>query len=242
MAKLHGVSKNTVQRIWKLHNLQPHRIKRFKLSRDKRFVEKLHDIVGLYMNPPDKAIVFCVDEKSQIQALERTQPIFPMRPGIPARQTHDYTRHGTTTLFAALNMLDGSVIGDCMPRHRHQEFIRFLQLIDVKAPADLTLHLIVDNYGTHKHSRVQSWLKRHPRFQLHFIPTSSSWLNMVERWFSDITSKRIRRGSFKNLKELIMVIKQYIESHNQNPKAFVWTASVESIMRKISKCKDLLGT
>lgn len=242
MAKLHGVSKNTVQRIWKQHNLQPHRIKRFKLSRDTRFVEKLHDIVGLYMNPPDQAIVFCVDEKSQIQALERTQPIFPLRPGIPARQTHDYTRHGTTTLFAALNMLDGSVIGDCMPRHRHQEFIRFLQLIDVKAPADLTLHLIVDNYGTHKHSRVQSWLKRHPRFQLHFIPTSSSWLNMVERWFSDITSKRIRRGSFKNLKELIMVIEQYIASHNQNPKAFVWTASVKSIMRKIAKCKDLLGT
>ena len=242
MANTHGVSNATIQRIWKRHNLKPHLVKTFKLSRDKQFVEKLHDVVGLYMNPPDKAIVFCVDEKSQIQALERTQPLFPMRPGIPARQTHDYTRHGTTTLFAALNMLDGSVIGDCMPRHRHQEFIRFLQLIDVKVPADLTLHLIVDNYGTHKHSGVRSWLKRHPRFHLHFIPTSSSWLNMVERWFSDITSKRIRRGSFKNLKELIMVINQYIESHNQNPKAFVWTASVESIMRKISKCKDLLVT
>ena len=242
MAKVHGVSKDTIQRIWKRHNLKPHLVKTFKLSRDKRFVEKLHDIVGLYLNPPDKAIVFCVDEKSQIQALERTQPLLPMRPGIPARQTHDYARHGTTTLFAALSMLDGTVIGDCMPHHRHQEFIRFLQLIDVKTPADLALHLIVDNYGTHKHQRVQTWLKRHPRFHLHFIPTSSSWLNMVERWFRDITTKRIRRGSFKNVKELIMIIQQYIESHNQNPKAFVWTASVENIMRKISKCKDLLET
>src|SRR3989339_1287024 len=242
MAKVHGVSKDTIQRIWKRHNLKPHLVKTFKLSRDKRFVEKLHDIVGLYLNPPDKAIVFCVDEKSQIQALERTQPLLPMRPGIPARQTHDYTRHGTTTLFAALSMLDGQVIGDCMPRHRHQEFIRFLQLINVKTPPYLDLHLIVDNYGTHKHQRVQTWLKRHPRFHLHFIPTSSSWLNMVERWFRDITTKRIRRGSFKNVKELIMIIQQYIESHNQNPKAFVWTASVENIMRKISKCKDLLET
>lgn len=240
MARKQGVSEASIRRIWKQHNLKPHLIKTFKLSRDKRFVEKLHDIVGLYLNPPDKAIVFCVDEKSQIQALERTQPLLPLRPGIPARQTHDYTRHGTTTLFAALNMLDGTVIGDCMPRHRHQEFIRFLQIINVKAPADLALHLIVDNYGTHKHPRVRSWLKRHPRFHLHFIPTSSSWLNMVERWFGDITTKRIRRGSFKNVKELIMIIKQYIESHNQKPKVFVWTASVESIMRKISKCKDLL--
>jgi transposase len=239
MAKVHGISKNSVWRIWKQHNLKPHLIKTFKLSRDKQFIEKLHDIIGLYLNPPDKAIVFCVDEKSQIQALERTQPLLPLRPGIPARQTHDYARHGTTTLFAALSMLDGTVIGDCMPRHRHQEFIRFLQLIDVKAPPDVALHLIVDNYGTHKHPRVLSWLKRHPRFHLHFIPTSSSWLNMVERWFGDITSKRIRRGSFKNVKELIMVINQYIESNNQKPKAFVWTASVESIMRKIAKCKDL---
>ena len=178
-----------------------------------------------------------MDEKSQIQALERTQPLLPLRPGIPARQTHDYMRHGTTTLFAALNMLDGTVIGDCMPRHRHQEFIRFLQLIDVKTPLDLDLHLIVDNYGTHKHPRVQRWLKRHPRFHLHFIPTSSSWLNMVECWFSGITSKRIRRGSIKNVKELIKTIKQYIDSHNQNPKVFVWTASFENIMRKISNVK-----
>lgn len=241
MAKAQGVSKDTVRRIWREHNLKPHLIKTFKLSRDKHFLEKLYDVVGLYLNPPDKAIVLCVDEKSQIQALERTRPLLPLQPGIPARQTHDYTRHGTTTLFAALNMLDGTVIGDCMPRHRHQEFIRFLQIINTKIPMDLALHLIVDNYGTHKHHRVQSWLKRHPRFYLHFIPTSSSWLNMVERWFGEITSKRIRRGSFRNVKELIMVIKQYIESHNQNPKAFVWTASVESIMRKISKCKDLLA-
>ena len=240
MAKAHGVSKDSIQRIWKQYNLKPHLIKTFKLSRDKRFLEKLYDVVGLYLNPPDKSIVFCVDEKSQIQALERTQPLLPMRPGIPARQTHDYTRHGTTTLFAALNMLDGTVIGDCMPRHRHQEFIRFLQTIDTKTPLDLDLHLIVDNYGTHKHPRVQRWLKRYPRFHLHFIPTSSSWLNLVERWFSDISTKRIRRGSFKNVKELITVIKKYIESHNQNPKVFVWTASVESIMRKISNVKNCL--
>jgi len=240
MAKTYGVSNATVQRIWKGYNLKPHLVETFKLSRDKRFLEKLYDVVGLYLNPPDKSIVFCVDEKSQIQALERTRPLLPLRPGIPARQTHDYERHGTTTLFAALNMLDGTVIGDCMIRHRHQEFIRFLQIIDTKTPADLNLHLIVDNYGTHKHPRVQRWIKRHPRFHLHFIPTSSSWLNMIERWFSEISRKRIRRGSFKNVKELIMVIKRYIESHNQNPKVFVWTASVESIMRKISNVKNCL--
>jgi len=237
MAKAYNVSKNSVWRIWKQYNLKPHMIQTFKLSRDKRFLEKLYDIVGLYLNPPDKSIVLCVDEKSQIQALERTRPLLPLRPGIPARQTHDYMRHGTTTLFASLNMLDGTVIGDCMPRHRHQEFIRFLQLIDTKISLDLDLHLIVDNYGTHKHARVQRWLKRHPRFHLHFIPTSSSWLNMVERWFAEISRKRIRRGSFKNVKELIIVIKKYVESHNQNPKAFVWTASVESIMKKISNVK-----
>jgi len=191
MAEFQNVSRMTVQRIWKQYNLKPHLIKKFKLSRDKRFLEKLYDIVGLYLNPPDKAIVLSVDEKSQIQALERTQPLLPLRCGIPARQTHDYMRHGTTTLFAALNMLDGTVIGDCMPRHRHQEFIRFLQLIDVQTPTDLDLHLIVDNYGTHKHQRVGRWLKRHPRFHLHFTPTSSSWVNMVERWFAEITSKRI---------------------------------------------------
>jgi len=239
MAKAQGLSEATVRRIWKRHNLKPHLIETFKLSRDKQFLEKLHDVVGLYLNPPDKALVLCVDEKSQIQALERTRPMLPLRPGMPARQTHDYKRNGTTTLFAALSMLDGKVIGDCMPRHRHQEFIRFLQLIDVKTPADLALHLIVDNYGTHKHPRVQTWLKRHPRFQLHFIPTSSSWLNMVERWFREITDKRIRRGSFRNVPELIQAISGYIETHNQNPQAFVWSATVDKIMSKISKCKEV---
>jgi len=242
MARTHGVSNATVSRIWKEHNLKPHLIETFKLSRDKNFVEKLHDVVGLYLNPPEKALVLCVDEKSQIQALDRTQPLLPLRSGIPARQTHDYTRHGTTTLFAALNMLDGKVIGDCMPRHRHQEFIRFLQLINVKTPPDLDLHLIVDNYGTHKHQRVQKWLKRHPRFHLHFTPTSSSWANMVERWFRDITDKRIRRGSFKSVPDLIKTIMQYIETNNQNPHVFVWTASVERILTKIAKCKEVLVT
>ncbi len=242
MAQSQGISKDSVWRIWKQHNLKPHLIETFKLSKDKRFVEKLHDVVGLYLNPPDKALILCVDEKSQIQALERTRPSTPLRPGIAARQTHDYTRHGTTTLFAALSMLDGKVIGDCMPRHRHQEFIRFLQIINIKTPPDLDLHLIVDNYGTHKHKRVQSWLKRHPRFHLHFIPTSSSWLNMVERWFREITDKRIRRGSFKNVPELITTITNYIENHNQNPKVFIWSASFDKIMAKISKCKDLLAT
>src|SRR6202030_2739478 len=203
LAERFGVSHMTVSRIWDSHGLQPHRVRNFKLSRDKRFIEKLHDVVGLYLNPPDKALVLCVDEKSQIEALHRTQPLLPLSPGVPARQTHDYKRNGTTTLFAALNMLDGTVIGDCMPRHRHQEFIRFLQLINVKTPLDLDLHLIVDNYATSKHPRVQSWLKRHPRFHLHFIPTSSSWLNSVERWFHEITDKPIRRGSFKNLPALI---------------------------------------
>lgn len=240
MARAQGVSEATVRRIWKQHNLKPHLVETFKLSRDKHFLEKLYDVVGLYLNPPDKALVLCVDEKSQIQALERSQPLLPLRPGIPARQTHDYRRHGTTTLFAALNILDGTVIGDCMPRHRHQEFIRFLQTINAKTPEDLALHLIVDNYGTHKHPRVKSWLSRHPRFVLHFIPTSSSWVNLVERFFSEITSKRIRRGSFRNVKDLIAAINSYIESHNQNPKAFVWTASVQSIMAKIIKCKEAL--
>jgi transposase len=220
MAKAQGVSEATVRRIWKQYNLKPHLVESFKLSRDKQFLEKLYDVVGLYLNPPDKALVLYVDDKSQIQALERTQPLLPLRPGIPARQTHDYKRNGTTTLFAALNTLDGTVIGDFMPRHRHQEFIRFLQLINVKTPTDLTLHLIVDNYGTHKHPRVQNWLKRHPRFVLHFPPTSSSWLNLVERWFSEITTKRIRRGSFQNVKELITAINNYIESHNQTPQVF----------------------
>jgi len=240
MAKAQGLSEATIRRIWRQHNLKPHLIQTFKLSRDKHFVEKLNDVVGLYLNPPDKALVLSVDEKSQIQALDRTQPLLPLRPGIPARQTHDYKRNGTTTLFAALSMLDGKVIGDCMPRHRHQEFIRFLQIVNVKTPPDLDLHLIVDNYGTHKHPRVLSWLKRHPRFHLHFIPTSSSWLNMVERWFREITDKRIRRGSFESVPSLVGAIENYIEAHNQNPKVFIWSASVEKIMAKITKCKEAL--
>jgi transposase len=240
MAEAQGVSEATVRRIWHQHRLKPHMVQTFKLSRDKRFLEKLCDVVGLYLNPPDKALVLCVDEKSQIQALDRTQPLLPLRPGIPARQTYDYKRNGTTTLFAALSMLDGKVIGDCMPRHRHQEFIRFLNRIDTQTSDDLDLHLIVDNYGTHKHPRVVSWLKRHPRFHLHFIPTSSSWLNLVERWFRELTDKRLRRGSFENVPDLIAAITQYIDGHNQNPQVFVWSASVEKIMTKIAKCKEAL--
>ena len=240
MAKAQGLSQPTIHRIWKRHRLQPHRVETFKLSRDKHFIEKLPDVVGLYLNPPDKALVLCVDEKSQIQALDRTQPLLPLRPGIPARQTHDYKRNGTTTLFAALSMLDGKVIGHCMPRHRHQEFIRFLKQIDTDTPARLNLHLIVDNYGTHKHPRVEAWLKRHPRFHLHFIPTSSSWLNRVERWFREITDKRLRRGTFASERVLIKAIMDYIDNHNQNPKAFVWTASAEAIMCKIRINKEAL--
>ena len=242
MAKAQGLSRMTIQRIWKHYNLKPHLLETFKLSRDKRFLEKLQDIVGLYLNPPDHALVLCVDEKSQIQALDRTQPGLPMKKGRCGTMTHDYKRNGTTTLFAALSMLDGSVIGDCMPRHRHQEFIRFLKRIDAEIPASLDLHLVVDNYGTHKHPRVRSWLERHPRFHLHFTPTSSSWLNMVERWFREITDKRLRRSSFANVRSLINVINDYIHNHNQNPQAFVWTATPEAIMKKIAKCKEALGT
>ena len=240
MAKAQGLSEASIRRLWHRHRLKPHLVETFKLSRDKHFVEKLQDIVGLYLNPPDKALVLCVDEKSQIQALDRTQPLLPLRPGIPARQTHDYQRHGTTTLFAALSMLDGRVIGDCMPRHRHQEFIRFLKKIDAETPPELDLHLIVDNYGTHKHPRVISWRQRHPRFHLHFIPTSSSWLNLVERWFREITDKRIRRGTFRNVPMLIAAIEEYLRNHNQNPHVFVWSAPVERILAKIAKCKEAL--
>jgi transposase len=242
MAQAMGVSNATVSRIWDAHGLQPHRVEGFKLSKDRRFTEKLTDVVGVYLNPPDKAVVLCVDEKSQVQALDRTQPGLPMKKGRCGTMTHDYKRNGTTTLFAALSMLDGSVIGDCMPRHRHQEFIRFLKRIDAEMPASLDLHLVVDNYGTHKHPRVRSWLERHPRFHLHFTPTSSSWLNMVERWFREITDKRLRRSSFANVRSLINVINDYIHNHNQNPQAFVWTATPEAIMKKIVKCKEALGT
>ena len=240
MARAQHLSEASIRRIWHAHNLKPHLVETFKLSRDKHFVEKLTDVVGLYLNPPEKALVLCVDEKSQIQALERTQPLLPLRPGVVARQTHDYARHGTTTLFAALSMLDGRVIGDCLPRHRHQEFLRFLKKIDTETPAELDLHLIVDNYATHKHPRVKSWLRRHPRLHLHFTPTSSSWLNMVERWFREITDKRIRRGSFASVPSLIAAITEYVENHNQNPKVFVWTATVTNILAKLAKCKEAL--
>jgi transposase len=242
MAKAHGLSQATIRRIWNQHHLKPHLVKTFKLSRDTYFVEKLYDVVGLYLNPPDKSLVLCVDEKSQIQALDRTQPGLPLKKGRCGTMTHDYKRNGTTTLFAALSMLDGKVIGDCMPRHRHQEFIRFLKKIDVEISPELALHLIVDNYGTHTHPRVKSWLRRHPRVHLHFIPTSSSWLNVVERWFRELSDKRIRRGSFKNVRELIAAIKDYLDSHNQHPRVFVWTASVEHILTKVAKCKEALDS
>lgn len=240
MAHAQGGSEATVRRIWKQHGLKPHLTKPFKLSRDIQFVEKLYDVVGLYLNPPDKSVVLSVDEKSQIQALDRTQPGLPMKKGRCGTRTHDDKRHGTTTLFAALNRLDGNVIGDCLPRHRHQEFIRVLKKIDAETPSHLALHLIVDNYGTHKHPRVKSWVRRHPRFHLHFIPTSSSWLNMVERWFRDLTDKRIRRGSFRNVRELMAAIHAYLNHHNQNPRVFTWTASAERILAKVANCKEAL--
>src|SRR5208283_248875 len=230
-----GVSHMTVARVWDGHGLQPHRVRTFKLSRDKQFVEKLTDIVGLYLNPPDKALLLCVDEKSQIQALDRTQPGLPLKKGRCGTMTHDYVRHGTTTLFAALELAEGRLIGTCMPQHRHQEWIRFLALIDEQTPAELDLHLVVDNYATHKHPRVRSWLKRHPRFHIHFTPTASSWLNMVERWFRDLTDKRVRRGTFNSVPELIDAIMSYVEHHNRDPKAFVWTAKVEKIMEKVER-------
>ena len=240
MARAQNLSEATIRRIWKQHNLKPHLVNTFKLSRDKHFVEKVCDIVGLYLNPPDRSLVLCLDEKSQIQALDRTQPGLPLKKGRCGTMTHDYVRHGTTTLFAALSMLDGKVIGDCMPRHRHQEFIRFLKKIDAETPPGLDLHLIVDNYGTHKHPRVKSWLKRHPRFHLHFTPTSSSWLNLVERWFREITDKRLRRGSFASVPILIAAIKDYLTNHNQNPRVFIWSAPVDKILTKIAKCKEAL--
>ena len=242
MAKAQKVSHSTVHRIWTAHGLQPHRTETFKLSRDPDFVSKVRDIVGLYLNPPDKAVVLCVDEKSQIQTLDRTQPVLPLRPGIPARQTHDYVRHGTTSLFAALNMLDGTVIGQCMLRHRHTEFLRFLERIQRTTSRRKQIHLILDNYGTHKHPKVKEWLAAHPRYHLHFTPTGSSWMNMVERFFAEITTKRIRRGTFRSVSELEKAIRCYLYEHNKNPVPFVWTATTGKIMRKIKRCKELLET
>jgi transposase len=242
MANAQGVSPATVQRIWDAHGLEPHRMRNFKLSRDKHFVQKLTDVVGLYLNPPDKALVLCVDEKSQIQALNRTQPGLPMKKGRCGTMTHDYQRNGTTTLFAALNVLDGKVIGECMARHRHQEFLKFLRRLEREFPPTLDLHLIVDNYGTHKQPNVKNWLARHRRFHLHFTPTSSSWLNLVERWFRDLTEKRIRRGSFYSVKELVAAIDEYLQANNRQPKPFFWTATVAKILAKISPCKSILET
>ena len=237
-----GLSPATVQRIWDAHGLQPHRTETFKLSQDKRFLEKLTDIVGLYLDPPDRAVVLCVDEKSQIQALDRTQPGLPMKKGRCGTMTHDYRRHGTATLFAAMNTLDGKVIGQCEARHRNGEFLSFLRRLDREFPNNLPLHLVLDNYGTHKHPNVREWLENHPRFHLHFTPTSSSWLNLIERWFRDLTVRRIRRGSFVSVKELKGAIYEYIQVHNSSPKPFVWTATVESIMAKLKRCKVISET
>ena len=242
MAKAQAVSPATVQRIWDAHGLKPHRVRSFKLSTDPRFSEKLTDVVGLYLNPPEKAIVLCVDEKSQIQALDRTQPSLPIKKGRAGTMTHDYKRNGTTTLFAALSTLDGSVVGQCLPRHRHQEFLKFLRTLDREFPDERDLHLIVDNYRTHKHAAVNAWLSKHPRFHLHFTPTSSSWLNLVERWFRELTEKAIRRGVFHSVPDLITAIEQFLAAHNKDPKPFVWTASIDSILEKVGRCKAVLET
>ena len=242
MAKAQKVSRMTIYRVWKKYNLKPHLVRKFKLSNDPNFVAKVRDIVGLYLNPPDKAMVLCVDEKSQIQALDRSQPGLPLKTGHAATMPHDYKRHGTTTLFAALNVLDGKVIGECMPRHRQNEFLRFLRRIDKETPKDTDLHLIVDNYGSHKTQKVKSWLKRHPRFNLHFTPTSASWLNMVEIFFGQLTRRKIRRGVFHKVKQLEKSIMDYIEIHNNNPSKFIWTKNTKTILSKVSKCKESLGT
>ena len=242
MARAQRLSPSAVHRIWRRHDLKPHLVQTFQLSRDKALRQKLEDVVGLYLNPPDKALVLCVDEKTQIQALDRTQPGLPLKRGRCGTMTHDYKRNGTINLFAALNLLDGKVIGSCMPRHRHQEFIRFLAQIDRETPTGLDLHLITDNYGTRNHPRTKSWLKRHPRFHLHFTPTSCSWLNLVERWLRELTSKRIRRGSFANVPALVESIMGYIGNCNQNPHIFSWTASADQILSKMAQCKEALET
>lgn len=240
MAQAHGVSKNTIHRIWQDHGLKPHLTKSYKLSRDPQFLEKLTDVVGVYLTPPQNAVVLCVDEKSQIQALDRMQPGLPLKPGRCGTYTHDYERHGTTTLFAALHVVEGRVIGQCYPRHRHQEFLKFLRKLDGEFPAGKTLHLILDNYGTHGHERVQRWLQRHPRFVLHFIPTSSSWLNLIERWFAELSQKAVRRGAFRSVRELQRCIETFLAAWNAKPTPFVWTASVERILEKIARARQRL--
>lgn len=240
MAKAVGVSKDAVQRVWVAHGLKPHLVRTFKVSNDPLFAEKLEDVVGLYISPPEHALVLSCDEKTQIQALDRTQKGLPIHKGRCDTMTHDYKRNGTTTLFAAIDMMEGKVIGTCMDKHRHQEWIKFLKLIDTETPSELDLHLIVDNYATHKHPKVKAWLKRHPRFHVHFIPTSSSWLNLVERWFREITDKRIRRGTFRNVEQLIQAITEYITCHNQSPKPYVWTAKADEILAKVQRARKVL--
>ena len=233
LGKALGCSDSMVQRVWKDNGLQPHRTKSFKVSNDPHFAEKLVDVVGLYLDPPEHALVLSCDEKSQIQALDRTQKSLPIYPGRLKTLTHDYKRNGTTTLFAAIELAKGTIIAECMPRHRHQEWIKFLKKIDAETPANLDLHLIVDNYATHKHPKVKTWLARHPRFHIHFTPTSSSWLNVIERWFRDITQNRIRNGIFRNVPQLIQAIRDYIDHHNANPTTFVWTKKAEDILEKV---------
>lgn len=242
MARTVGIALSTVQRIWADHGLQPHRIRTFKISRDPAFVDKLHDIVGLYIDPPKHAVILSIDEKSQIQALDRTQPGLPMKPGRCGTMTHDYKRHGTTTLFAALNVLEGTVIGRCMQRHRHQEFIRFLNAIEQTVPAGKLVHVILDNYGTHKHPKVMDWLKRHPRFVFHFTPTSSSWLNAVETFFSAMTRRRLKRGVFRSIVDLQAAINRYLDEHNDNPRPFVWTKTPERILDTLNRLNHPSGS
>lgn len=240
MAKRVGVSPASVQRIWSELGLAPHRVDTFKVSNDPAFTEKLIDVVGLYLDPPEKAIVLCMDEKSQVQALDRTQPSLPMVPGRAGTMTHDYKRNGTTTLFAALDVLTGKVIGQCLPRHRHEEFLKFLKTLDAQIPRDLQVHLILDNYSTHKHEAVARWLKRHKRFHLHFIPTSSSWLNQIERWFRDLEDKNLRRGIFPSVPDLINSIEDYMAANNADPHPYVWTATAESILAKVQRARQTL--
>jgi transposase len=240
LAKAMGLSPSTIGRVWRRHGLKPHLTRTFKLSRDPKFVEKLEDVIGLYLNPPEHALVFSVDEKSQIQALDRTQPGLPLVPGRYGTMTHDYKRHGTTTLFTALNTLNGKVIGTCMPRHRHQEWIKFLGLIDRETPKSQEVHLIADNYATHKHPKVQAWLERHPRFKVHFTPTSASWLNMVERFFRDLTENRLRRGVFLSVGDLIAAIYEYLAHHNEDPKPFIWTKTASDILEKVTRARQAL--
>jgi len=243
LAKRIGVSQSTVSRVWRAFNLQPHRVETFRLSNDPLFIEKVRDIVGLYMNPPDHAVVLCVDEKSQIQALERTQPMLPMRPGQPERRTHDYLRHGTTTLFAALDVATGEILGECYPRHRHQEFLRFLKTIDEDVPDDLDIHLILDNYATHKTPTVQRWLAKRSRFHVHYTPTYSSWLNLVERWFAILSERKIKRASHRSTRELERDIRDFLKHTNQQPKPFLWTKSADQILASIRRfCQYTLET